>query len=41
LIGSEDLTLLGWDDGTSWDNLSHNTTDSFDTQSQRSSIDQK
>ena len=34
----EDLLFLGWDDGVSGDDLGHDTTDGFDTESQWADI---
>jgi len=31
LVGCEDLTLLGWDNCTSWNDFGHNTTNGFNT----------
>ena len=39
LIGSENLRFLGWEDRSSWDNITHDTTDGFNSQRQRCSID--
>lgn len=38
LIGSENLWFLSWDVWTFWNNLAHDTTDSFNTKWERSSI---
>jgi hypothetical protein len=41
LVSSEDLLLLGWDDGTSWDDLGHDTTDGLNTKSKWGNINKK
>jgi len=41
LVGSESLGLLGGDDGTSGDNLGHNSSDGLNTESKRGDIDEK
>lgn len=38
LIGSEDLRLLGGEDGTSFNNLAHDTSDSLNTKREGSSV---
>jgi len=41
LVGGEGLGLLGWDDSTTLDNRSHNTTNGLNTKGKRGDIDEK
>lgn len=41
LVGSEGLGFLAWDDSTSVDDLSHNTSNSLNTEGKWGNIDQK
>jgi len=38
LIGSENLRFLGWEDRSSGDNITHDSTDGFNSQRQRCSV---
>mmetsp|Transcript_33857 Transcript_33857/g.39396 ORF Transcript_33857/g.39396 Transcript_33857/m.39396 type:complete len:129 (-) Transcript_33857:490-876(-) len=40
-IGGENLTLLGWDGGVSWDQSGHDTSSGFDTQRQWGNVQKK
>jgi len=41
LVGSEGLGFLAWDDSTSVDDLSHNSSNSLNTEGKWGNIDQK
>jgi len=41
LVSGEDLLLLGWDNGTSWNNFGHNTSYCLNTESKWSNINKK
>lgn len=41
LVSSENLRFLGWDDGISWDQLSHHPTNSFNTKGKWCYIQEK
>mmetsp|Transcript_24074 Transcript_24074/g.27775 ORF Transcript_24074/g.27775 Transcript_24074/m.27775 type:complete len:141 (+) Transcript_24074:592-1014(+) len=39
LVGREGLRFLGWDDSSSWDDLGHHSSDSFNTKGKWSDVD--